>query len=328
LRRQEILFLKWKKRGCWHLVKETMLIFGNGYIGNELAYSEEILRFYKVWMSPARINSPMDIIHELEVYKPDVVINCIGRTGTPNVDWCENHKAETLFANVTIPSMLAIECSQYKEDERGGTPLVHIGSGCVYENTYGKKTETDAPNFYGSYYSRTKIMAQTILSEFPNVLQLRIRMPIGTKPHPKNLLNKLIQFDKVIDLPNSVTTLPTLEKVLVELLRMGERGIYNVVENGPITHPEIIKIYNRIALEHHLRLSYPEPRIMSLTEMYGLVKTPRSNCILSVRKLQDKGINIPLAEKAIEYCIEKLVKTRAKKLLIQHNSGEKYEHND
>jgi hypothetical protein len=39
-------------------------------------------------------------------------------------------------------------------------------------------TEMDKPNFTGSYYSHTKAMVEDLLKQFPNVLTLRIRMPI------------------------------------------------------------------------------------------------------------------------------------------------------
>src|SRR3954468_14776067 len=46
----------------------------------------------------------------LEAARPDVVINCAGKTGRPNVDWCEEHKAETLRANVTGALVVLEEC--------------------------------------------------------------------------------------------------------------------------------------------------------------------------------------------------------------------------
>ena len=33
-------------------------------------------------------------------YKPTHVLNSAGVTGRPNVDWCEDHKQETIRANV------------------------------------------------------------------------------------------------------------------------------------------------------------------------------------------------------------------------------------
>lgn len=38
------------------------------------------------------------------------VINCAGKTGRPNVDWCEDHKIETIESNVIGTLMLAQAC--------------------------------------------------------------------------------------------------------------------------------------------------------------------------------------------------------------------------
>ena len=62
----------------------------------------------------------------LSAYEPEVLINCIGKTGRPNVDWCESHKEETMNANVTIPLLLDDYC------KNNNVHLINIGSGCIY----------------------------------------------------------------------------------------------------------------------------------------------------------------------------------------------------
>ena len=46
----------------------------------------------------------------LDEVKPTHVLNCAGKTGRPNVDWCESHKLETVEANVTGTLALAHQC--------------------------------------------------------------------------------------------------------------------------------------------------------------------------------------------------------------------------
>ena len=60
-------------------------------------------------------------------HRPEVVINCAGKTGRPNVDWCDAHPDETLRVNVTGAITLLEEC------RRLGIYLVHLSSGCIYE---------------------------------------------------------------------------------------------------------------------------------------------------------------------------------------------------
>src|SRR3989344_2091165 len=92
------------------------------------------------------------VIAELDRVKPDIVINAAGKTGRPNVDWCEDHKEETLHANVTGAVVLLEEC------RKRGIYWVHMSSGCIYtgDNNGAGFSEEDAPNFDGSFYSRTK----------------------------------------------------------------------------------------------------------------------------------------------------------------------------
>lgn len=70
----------------------------------------------------------------LDKYEPDVVINCIGKTGRPNVDWCEANKEDTYLANVTLPSVLAGNCL------KRNIHFINIGSGCIYFGNSPHKT--------------------------------------------------------------------------------------------------------------------------------------------------------------------------------------------
>ena len=69
----------------------------------------------------------------VEEVTPDVVINCAGKTGRPNVDWCEDHKEETVRANVTGPLILLDECR--KQLEKYKRPYVLIGGASFDERT-------------------------------------------------------------------------------------------------------------------------------------------------------------------------------------------------
>jgi len=263
------------------------LILGNGFIGNRL---NDLLPASH--LDDIRIKSVEDAERVIVNHVPKYIINCIGKTGRPNVDWCEDHKEETMFSNVVVPTMIAIACGRWGD----AVKMVHIGSGCIYENTYGEKTEDDEPNFYGSFYSRTKIMAERALKEFDNVLQLRIRMPVDFLPDDRNLITKLVKFDNVIDFPNSVTTISTLVEAIGELCRLDKKGIFNVVEKGPITHPEILELYRNI-------IGDVEYDIISIKEMYKLVNAPRSNCILATRKLE-REMKVYPVEKSISKCLK------------------------
>ncbi len=260
-----------------------MLIFGKGYIANKFkAY------FDGAEISDVRIEDISAVKAELERVRPDVVVNCAGKTGRPNVDWCEDHKMETLFGNVTVPLILAKACEEL------GVYMVHIGSGCVYE---GYKdgvgySEDDEPNFAGSYYSRTKAWGERMLKDFA-VLQLRLRMPFDSIPGERNFITKIIKYKKVISVPNSISVLDDFLMAADALIAKKATGIYNVTNPGTIDHQAILDMYIEL-----VDPSYTY-ELFSLDELAKVTKAGRSNCGLSVQKLEDAGIHLRPVELAV-----------------------------
>lgn len=272
------------------------LIFGNGFIGNRFV---NFLQDSAI--SHSRINIINDIESQIDVYSPEIVINAIGKTGRPNIDWCESNKDETFFSNVTVPAIMAESC------ENANIRMVHIGSGCVYqtdEDSYTGFSENDKPNFRGSFHSRTKIFAENILSEYENILQLRIRMPIDNIPSPRNLIDKLTGYKQVVgDVPNSVTCIPDFLFTTKILMDRKENGIFNVTNMGVITHKQILSIYRQI-----VDLSYEMPEFISVEKLKELTLTERSNCILYNTRLEKKGIEMRHVLDAVEDCMTQYAK--------------------
>merc|ERR1711900_65837 len=54
----------------------------------------------KVFTTTVRMQNREAVIAEIEKYKPTHILNAAGSTGRPNVDWCEDHKEETIRNNV------------------------------------------------------------------------------------------------------------------------------------------------------------------------------------------------------------------------------------
>jgi len=133
-----------------------LLLGKNGWIGGKLIdlLTEQKKTFY---LSDARTMNRESLIAELEKYKPTHVLNAAGVTGRPNVDWCEDHKAETIRTNVIGCLNVADVCA-----ERGIHHLLYA-TGCIFEyddaHTIGGAgfLETDYPNFHKSFYSHTKV---------------------------------------------------------------------------------------------------------------------------------------------------------------------------
>jgi 3,5-epimerase/4-reductase len=265
------------------------LIFGYGYLGKKFkAHLGE-----KAVITKTDIGNVEKVERIIKKLKPEIVINCAGKTGRPNVDWCEDHKEETVYSNVVGPLILAKACLD------NGIFFVHIGSGCIYQgdNKCMGFTEEDIPDIkkIPSFYSLTKFTSEYLLKHFP-ILQCRIRMPIDYEKDNRNLLTKLTNYRKIIVEKNSVTAIDDLVATVIKLIRKKKTGIYNITNPGAITNKEILEKYKEFIDPNH---------------KYTLIKTKdlktkagRSNCVLNTDKLKKEGIVLP----EVHLVIEKIIK--------------------
>lgn len=283
-------------------MEKSILIFGShGYLGTRFSeYFQN--KGWKVIPGAVDISDYTSVVTELQKHTPFVVLNAAGKTGKPNVDWCEEHKVETMSSNVTGAVNLASACQTL------GLYLVHLGSGCIYEgDNYGKGfTEEDEPNFYGSFYSRTKLYSEKLLKEFDNVLQLRIRIPIEAKSNPKNVIDKLLKYEKVISVDNSFTVVPDLLPATEALIEKGARGIFNMTNPGYMNHEYLMTSYTKI-VDPSRTFAY-----MLLDEMYDkYAKAKRSNCVLNTQKRETFGVPMPPIRERVLEILEEYKKNKA-----------------
>jgi 3,5-epimerase/4-reductase len=279
-------------------MKGKGIIFGRGYLGTRLS---EYLGINAV----GREHDPLNYL-ALEEFlldtKPYFVINAVGATGRPNIDWCETHKLETLESNIIAAANLSRACNKQ------GIYFIHLGSGCIYEGDNNGKgfSEHDEPNFYDKqFYGMTKILAEKCLSE--QDLILRIRMPIDDRPHERNLIDKLRKYTHIINTPNSMTTVPHMLPAIKRLIENNKRGIYNLVNPCTISAKEIMDLYKEIIDPSH------EYKVMSLNELNKITAGIRSNCTLNTDKLSSEGIFLPKIHNAVRECLNIYKKNDLKK---------------
>lgn len=282
-----------------------VLVFGkSGWIGGLLGEFLEQQGIPFEYAS-ARLEDRMAIQAELDRFQPTHVFNAAGVTGRPNVDWCETHRHETIRSNVLGCTMLADVCFQR------GIHMTYYGTGCIY--TYDEAhpegsgkgfQEEDPPNFTGSFYSATKVMVEGLLKEYPNVLILRMRMPIVKDlTHPRNFITKLIRYSKIVNIPNSVTVLPELLPVSIDMaLRKNLTGIVNLVNPDPISHNEIL---------HMVKTHVPAYRDLTWTnftveEQAAVIAVPRSNTHLDTTRLQTEYPEVlPIRQSLLTYVFQR-----------------------
>ncbi|HTZ11763.1 MAG TPA: sugar nucleotide-binding protein [Candidatus Margulisiibacteriota bacterium] len=271
-------------------MKDKLLILGRGYIGGRL-HEELGGEFFQ-----ERISSFKETEERIKKISPSIIINSIGYIGR-NVDDCELDIDKTLLSNSFVPVILG------EIALRNNIRLVHISTGCTFHYDYGADkpiTEDKTPDFLDLFYSRSKAYSEEALKllcvQYP-VLILRIRVPLDNRKHKKNILDKLIGYDKVIDLPNSVTYIPDFILALKHLIKIKATGIYNTVNKGGLRYPELLDVYKK----HVPNFSY---KIVDYREL-NMVRT---NLILSTRKLENSGFKVRDIHEVLEECVEGYLK--------------------
>lgn len=287
--------------------QKVFLVFGGktGWIGQQLV---TLLREqgHTALCAASRLENRQDILKEIADTQPDCIINAAGVTGTPNVDWCEDHKQETIRANI-VGALTLADCAFIHNIH-----CINLGTGCIYE--YDEKhplgsgigfTEEDTPNFHGSFYSHTKTMLDDLLLNYPNVLNLRFRMPISDDLAPRSMVTKLTRYAKVINIPNSMTILHDLLPLIPEMAERRLTGTYNFVNPGTVSHNEILDLYKQ----------YIDPEFtyanFTVEEQSKVIKAARSNTELDATKLLQEFPHIPVAKKSLEKVFQRMQKNRA-----------------
>ena len=268
---------------------EKVLILGKGYLGTRLQEQ------FRCALSQRRVTSLADAERIIRYFRPDVLINCIGYHGTKNIDDCDRSPDRTIQANTIVPLLLG------EAAIKSGIRLVHISSGCLFHYQSGQShiKEEASPDFFETLYARTKIyadLALTNLSKKYPILTLRIRLPLDDRPHPFNLLNKLLQFQSVIDQPSSITYIPDFLNAMEHLIRIKATGVYNIINPGSISFINILKIYQKFVPGHRYRIITPEQ-----------LKNKRAIVLLSARKLIQSGFPIRPIQQVIEPCVQNYV---------------------
>ncbi len=267
---------------------KVVIFGGRGFIGSQL------LDVMEDSVAPSiDIADVPGVRAVLDREKPSIVINAAGKTGKPNIDWCEDHRMETVRSNVTGPLILLDECM------KRGIYFVHIGSGCIYDGPPPSPdgfSEDDQPNFMGSFYSLTKLTIDQLLRPFP-VLQVRLRMPFSGTSNPRNLITKLRGYKKVLDVRNSITYIPDFIPALTTLISKKATGIFNIVNHGAISPYEIMVRYQKTVDPDH------RFERLELGSLPSVVKAARSNCVLSAKKLESQGIKMLSVDEAIELAL-------------------------
>jgi dTDP-4-dehydrorhamnose reductase len=251
------------------------------------------------------------------------------------VDWCETHKVETIRANV-IGTLTLVDVAQTL-----GVHVTNFATGCIfhYDDAIGKPenvprdenlvfktgketvfTEEDQANFTGSYYSLTKGYVENMLRSYDNVLTLRVRMPIDADivNNKRNFIYKIAHYNKVVNIPNSMTVLDELLPYSIELAIRGRTGIMNFTNPGAISHSQVLELYRE----------YMDPdfkwQTFTLEEQAKVITAARSNNELDSAKLWKEFPEMrPIRQSLIEFVFKPSQTEKSKLAKANGTNGHK-----
>ena len=312
-----------------------ILIFGgNGWIGTQFRDVCDRAKLggsdidYKIsQIRRVSLETQSEIIDEVTAYMPTHVVSFLGRThgsiGSKTystIDYLEQEGklSENMRDNLVAPLLLAYICKY------ANVHYTYLGTGCIfhykdediqkmlgYDNredpagseieTCYKFKETDAPNFFGSSYSIVKGLTDQIMQErnciCESVLNLRIRMPIINRDHPRNFVTKITGYSKICSLPNSMTVLDEFLPYALALMQCRYVGTLNFVNPGVISHNEMLKMYRQFV--------NPEFEWTNFTvdEQNEILSSKRSNNYLDTAKLESIFPNVRSIQDAVQDCM-------------------------
>ena len=270
-----------------------VLLGASGYVGNAIA--NRLRELAAPFLAPSHAELDLTSRDEVDEWfagkDPEFVINAVGFTGRPNIDGTEIEKWRCLQANTIVPGVLA---------EVLGTRGIrwgHVSSGCIFNGARPDGsgfTEDDAPDFVISdpragWYAHTKWMAEQLLANLPGVIIWRLRIPFDSLDHERNYLTKLMRYDRLLEVRNSISQLEEFAKATVQSMQEQiPDGIYNATNPGSILTSEVAE-----ALQRHGICRKEFEYFTGESEFLAQPgRVYRASCVLDPGKLAAHGIQM------------------------------------
>ena len=304
-----------------------VLVFGaKGWIGGQfVSILEENNISYVIGNS--RVDNITQIERELEEEKPTHVISFIGRTHGSidskiysTIDYLEQDGKlqENIRDNLFAPITLAHACKERN------IHFTYLGTGCIFkfdnEHPFGKEengfTEDSLPNFFGSSYSVVKGFTDRMMKQLfdKDMLNLRIRMPISGEKNPRNFITKITTYEKICSIPNSMTVLPELLPIVLDMMQNKNVGTINLTNPGLISHNDILDLYKEIVDPTFTYQNFTQE------EQRAILAADRSNNYLDTTTLETLYPNVQPIHDAIKIMLYQY-KSNMKRILVTGGCG-------
>ena len=303
-------------------MRKIIVYGGKGWIGSQ--FVDILKQSGKDFVClNTRIENIDDITRDINAYNPTHIVSFTGRTHGSidgkkysTIDYLEQSGKlkENIRDNLLGPLLLSKICRKHR------IHYTYLGTGCIFKydenHPYEKEEngfkETDFPNFFGSSYSIVKGATDQIIrimEDTPTTLNLRIRMPITNIDNPRNFITKITTYDKICSIKNSMTVLPELLPIVLNMMEKQYVGTMNLTNPGLISHNEILTMYKQ----------YVNPNFswknFTLEEQRKILASDRSNNYLDTTRLESLYPDI----KNIKDSVENILKNYVKKVMPSKN---------
>ena len=294
------------------------LVYGHrGWIGGQVC---DLIRARGggediVLQGVARANDTSAVEEEMVSLRPDRVVSLIGRTygpGYTTIDYLEQagKLKENINDNLYSPLVLATLASKH------GIHYTYMGTGCIF--TYDDKhplpkhaaadqtgaedassnasvaadavheadelgfAEADLPNFFASSYSTVKGFTDQLMQlQFgTSALNVRIRMPITSDSSMRNFITKICKYERICSISNSMSVLPELLPIMLDMAAAKEVGTVNLTNPGYISHNQILTMYRDVVDPSFTWKNFTQQ------QQNEILAAGRSNNALATRRLQ------------------------------------------
>lgn len=308
---------------------------------NKKALEAEILNAFS---DSTRNSTPLDgaangAVNGAEL-KPTHVMSFIGRTHGVTDKGTEHEKAwttidyleqkdktgkkesklkENVRDNLYAPLLLTMLCKKH------GIHFTYLGTGCIFKfeeesgHPFGDDstgfTEESEPNFFGSSYSIVKGFTDQMMHVMDEilfdgddknggVLNLRIRMPITGKMEPRNFITKIVNYEYICSVPNSMTVLDGengLLKHALDLARRKVTGTVNLTNPGVISHNDILEMYKDVVRDGDFAW-----KNFSQEEQLKILAADRSNNCMDTERLKKLCPGVMTIQEAVKDCLARM----------------------
>lgn len=291
----------------------NILIYGgNGWIGSQVV-SFLLKNNIQHTLSNVRVENVKEVENELIAYNPTHVLSLIGRTHGKigekvysTIDYLEEEGklVENLRDNLFGPMALSLIC------KRLGVHYTYLGTGCIFEydesHPYEKElngfNEDSMPNFFGSGYSVVKGFTDQLMRMMSGTLNVRIRMPINGENNARNFITKITTYKKICSIANSMTVLPELIPLMIDMMANHRTGTINLTNPGLISHNEILEMYREIVDPNFKWVNH------TIEEQNRITLSKRSNNYIDTKKLQHWYPEVLSIRDAVRKCLEQYPK--------------------